>query len=55
MSVGVEFLGRNNIWPVLFLLEKNVLSYSYPHCDLEGILDPVHLHFKNEETEAQSG
>lgn len=54
MDVGVGFLERNNIFPVLFLFEKNVLTYSHLHLDLEGILDPVHLHFKGEEIEAQS-
>lgn len=54
MDVGVGFLERNNIFPVFFLFEKNVLTYSHLHLDLEGILDHVHLHFKGEEIEAQS-
>lgn len=48
------FLERNNIWSVFFLFEKNVLTYSHPNSDLAVILDPVHLHFKGEETEVQS-
>lgn len=51
MDKGVGFLERNNIWPVFFLFEKSF--FKYLHLDLKGILDPVHLHFKGEEIEAQ--
>lgn len=48
MGVEVGVL-RNNIWPV-FLLEKDILTYSHSNLDLEDILDPVHLHVKGEES-----
>lgn len=52
---GERFLGRKNTWPVFFLLEKNLLTYSHPNSDSGGILGLEHPHFKGEETETQSG